>query len=231
MNNTLLALSAALLVAGAARAADPVPPVFTNETAHLPGLTIRSGAQKCVEAAGTLCLTNGILEFVAVEAKSREYESLVALTAKPAALKFALLLIGCEAGDIQPPGQNPPTPPRVGKNPGAALGIEVAWQQDGKERCVPVEQLLVSRKTKKPVAGLRWRFTGAYFTKDFAGHEIFIADAEQAFISLWFNPAIVINLADDHGNPYRGDDQGFEVNSAAVPALGTPVRLILRPAP
>ena len=35
-------------------------------------------------------------------------------------------------------------------------------------------------------------------------------------------------IGGEYGNPYRGDNQGFEANKAAVPPTGTPVRLILR---
>jgi len=42
---------------------------------------------------------------------------------------------------------------------------------------------------------------------------------------------MIINLTGDHGNPYRDEHQGFEVNTAAVPPVGTRVKLLLRPRP
>ena len=63
-----------------------------------------------------------------------------------------------------------------------------------------------------------------------SGKPLFMADAEQAHISLWWNPGIPVNIVGDHGNPYQGDDQGFEVNTKAMPPAGTPVKLIFRKA-
>ena len=85
----------------------------------LPGLVIHGGAKKSVEATGTISLADdGILEFLAVEAKGRDYESLLTLECRPAALQFALLLIGCE------PGVRPTSAP-AGAKTGTPLALEV----------------------------------------------------------------------------------------------------------
>ncbi|MBM3859950.1 MAG: hypothetical protein FJ395_09905 [Verrucomicrobia bacterium] len=196
-------------------AAAPVPPlVNTNDlqragtTVRLPGLVIHDVASPYLEAAGKVARTNDLLEFIAVEPEGRDYESLLTLDCKPSALQFALLLIGCETGGV--------------------LRIEAEY----KHKRVPIEQWLIDRKTKKPPTGLRWKFNGSYFSKNpITEQPVFLADAEQAHIVLWWQPSIVINLADDRGNPYRGDDQGFEANPAAVPPTGTPVKLIFRRKP
>jgi hypothetical protein len=111
---------------------------------------------------------------------------------------------------------------------GSRVSIEVEWQSAGKTERAPVAQFLRLRKTGQPPAKLEWVFSGSYFTKDLAGQPLFIADSEQAHVSLWWNTAIPVNLASDHGNPYQGDDQGFEVNTKQMPSQGTPVKLIFR---
>jgi hypothetical protein len=193
--------------------------VQAESAVHLPGLEIRGGEKKYVEATGRVSLTSGILEFIAVEQGGRDYESLFTLDCKPSALKFALLLIGCETGAV-------PREVKSGEKAGDRLRIEVEWQADGKSKRVPLEKLLVDRKTKKSPAELPWVFTGSRFVKDIEGREVFLADAEQAFISLWWNPAVLINVGGEFGNPYHGDDQGFEANAAAIPPKGTPIKLI-----
>lgn len=201
------------------------PPDLTKEgsTAQLPGLVIHGGAKPFIEAAGKISLTNGILEFLAVEKRGRDYESVVALDCKPSAMKFALMLIGCE------PGKDPKAD-KPGENNGDRLRVEAEWQIDGKSKRVPAEQLILERKTKKPPGELTWLFTGSYFVKDVMDEtkEVFLSDAEQGHIALWWSPAMIINVAGEHGNPYKGGDQGFEVNEAVVPPVGTPVKLILR---
>ena len=179
--------------------------VHAESVTNLPGLIIHGGTNRFVEAAGKIVTADDILEFIAVESEGRDYESLLTLECRPSALKFALLLIGCETN--------------------SPVSIEVEWQ----DKRVPVEQWLIDRRTKKSPAALPWIFTGSYFGKDpINGKEIFHADEEQAFISLWWQPSMLINLKQDFGNPYQGKEQGFEANSKLVPPTGTPVKLIFR---
>ena len=98
-----------------------------------------------------------------------------------------------------------------------------------RDKRTPVEQLLIDRHTKKPPAKLPWVFTGSYFTQSVLdGREVFMADEELAHIALWWQPSVLINLTKDFGNPYRGEDQGFEANTKALPPKDTLVKLIFR---
>ena len=176
---------------------------------NLPGLIVHGGERQYVEATGKVATTEGVLEFIAVEKQGRDYESLFTLDCRPAALKFALLLIGCEPGESN----------------GSPVTIDVEWA--GKR--IPVEQLLLDRHTKKSPPALPWIFTGSYFTKSVLdGREVFMADEEQAFVALWWQPSALINLRQDFGNPYHGDAQGFDANTKALPPKDTPVKLIFR---
>src|SRR3989442_631645 len=93
----------ALLFASGARA---------ESITNLPGLAIHGGTNKYVEAAGKVATTDDILEFIAVEPEGRDYESLFTLECRPSALKFALLLIGCEPSESN----------------GSPVTIDVEWQ-------------------------------------------------------------------------------------------------------
>lgn len=226
MKRLRIALQAGLMWLAATAAALPAQTsdlARAGSVVHLPGLTIHGGKEKFIEATGRIALTDGILEFIAVEPEGRDYESLLILHCRPSALQFALLLIGCEPGTSAHVA-------RPGEKLGTALRMEVEWQSDGKAQRHPVEKLIINRRTGKPPAKLPWVFTGSHFVKNpVTEREEFLSDAEQAFIALVWQPGIVINLGGEHGDPYRGDDLGFEVNKAAVPPKGTPVKLILRP--
>jgi hypothetical protein len=196
-----------LLAALAASLVNTADVQRAGKTVRLPGIVVHDVASPYLEAAGKISRTNDLLEFIAVEPEGRDYESLLTLDCKPSALQFALLLIGCETGGV--------------------VRIEAEY----KNKRVPVEHWLIDRKTKKPPAALRWKFNGSYFTKNpISNLPVFLADAEQAHIALWWQPAIVVNLADDRGNPYKGDDQGFDANPVTVPPAGSPIKLIIRPA-
>jgi hypothetical protein len=176
----------------------------------LPGLTIHGGSNKFVEATGKVCLTDGILDFVAVETGGREYESMFAIDCKPSALQFALLLIGCETNRSE-------------------IVMEVEWTVAGQTRRAPVERFLLDRRTKKPAGTLAWEFNGSRFVMNpVTEREEFSADNEMAHVAVVPSDQIPINVRGDFGNPYRGDDQGFEINTALVPPKDTPVTLIFR---
>jgi hypothetical protein len=198
----------------------------TSELAHagsvinLPGLIVHGGDHKFIEATGRVALTDGILEFIAVEPTGRDYESLLTLDCKPSELQFALILIGGESGSL-------PQQAKAGEKVGDRLQLEVEWETDGKVRRVPVEKLLRDRRTKKSPVGTPWIFTGSYFAKNFDGHDVFMADQEQAFIALWWSPSALVNVGGEYGNPYRGENQGLEIDRSAVPPKGTQVKLIL----
>ena len=184
----------------------------SGEVVQLPGLRVQA-EEKTVEATGAISLTNGILEFIAVETGGRDYESLLTLTCRPSVLKYALLLLGL----------------REGVTNGAPLRLDVEWEIAGKSHRVPVEKLLRDRATGKSPAALPFIFSGSFFGPDLTGsNQVFHADVEQAHVALWWQPSVLINVRGDQGNPYRGEDRGFEVNSKLVPAVGTPVKLILQ---
>jgi len=174
-------------------------------TVRLPGLVIHDVASPYLEAAGKVSRTNDLLEFIAVEPLGRDYESLLTLDCKPSAFRYAIELIGGDTGKV--------------------VNVEIEY----KNKRVPVERWLIDRKTKKPPTSLRWVFSGSCFGRNpVTDQPVFLADAEQAHIALWWQSSIVVNLADDRGNPYKSDDQGFDVNPAVVPPVGAPVKLIIR---
>ena len=185
---------------------------YAGNEVQLAGLRV-IGDQHCVVADGHIVLTNGILEFLAVEAGGRDYESLLTLACRPSALKFALLLAGLPEGETN----------------GAILRLDVEWAAAGQTNRRPVESFLVDRRTGQAPAPMPFVFTGSFFGPDLSGsNQLFHADLEQAHIALWWQRAALINVRDANGNPYRGDDQGFEINSKLVPPVGTPIQLIFR---
>jgi hypothetical protein len=218
-------------VAGDAPAPAPTP---AKGDVNLPGVVVRA-KEKVVEAEGTICLNAGILEFLAVTAKTpnidREYESVLALKCKPSHLKAALLLIGCKEGDVSAEVLGPRLRPGDKPRPeGERLTLSVEWKAGDKTVRVRAEELLLDRATKKPAKDVPWTFTGSAFGKDWDGNQIFLGDTEGAFVALWYNMSAVINVDARPGNPYRGDAEGFEINKELIPKLNTPVRFIIEQA-
>jgi len=221
--------------------------------AVLPGIMIEHDTQT-LRIEGRVCIEEGILEYLAVAKGGKEYESVFALDCRPSHLQAGMLIAGYQAGEVLPglrgdfspqadPAANipPKGAPRV-QSPSTEyfakasieptrVTIDIDVQQpDGTWKRYPVERVLMDRSTGKPPSRLVWAFTGSFFHRDQqTGTEFFVADAEKSLIALWYDPTALLNLAQDVGNPYRGDAAGFSVNPAILPPKGTPLRLILRP--
>ncbi len=220
-----------LLIACAASVpslATPLSTVDTNQLnraggrIELPGMVIHGGSQKMIELEGKMALADGILEFGSVLPLGRDYESLLTIDAKPSAIHFALLLIGCEPGPL-------PRQAAAGEDTATQLSITVTWSREGRQESHPLEELLLQRATGRVPQNAKWYFTGSYFTKDLFGRgEVFMSDVEEAHIALWWTRAVIINIGGDYGNPYNDDQSGFAVNTQRVPASGTPVKVTIR---
>ncbi len=183
----------------------------------LPGITVHAGSNAFLELTGRFCGPDvELLEFLAVEQGGRDYESLLSLDCRPSSLQTALLLLGLK-----------PHP-----SARTALQLEVEWQENGQSKCLPVEKLLLERRSGKPPPSATWIFTGSLFVRDpDSGRDVFQADAEAALVALYSNPSMVLNLSGDFGTPYRGPEAGFTVDRKSAPPPNSPIKLILRRAP
>jgi len=224
-----------------------------GRTVSLPGLAMNLDNRE-LQLDGQVCIERGVLEYVAVAAGGKEYESIFSLRCQPSHVNVALLLAGYQAGDLAPELRGdyaPDTDPAASQPPeGAPQGTdppEQYWtkpmaeptrvivevdvrQRDGTWERKPIEEFLLDRRTEKSPDRLLWAFTGSFFYRDEStGLEVFVADVERSLIALWYDPSALLNLGQNLGNPYRGDATGLEVNPAALPDRGTPVRIILRP--
>jgi hypothetical protein len=177
------------------------------------GLKVYAGESPRVEATGRIADGQGdLLEFLAVETAGRAYESLLTLECRPSGMQAALLLLGCKPHEKS----------------GTRLALEVEWSLDGRIQRAPVEELLLERRTQKAPGPLPWVFTGSQFVRlPGAETEVFLADAEEAFVGLYAHTGLLIQLGGDFGNPYRSPEAGFGANVSRLPPKGTQIRLIL----
>jgi hypothetical protein len=178
------------------------------------GLKVYAGESPRVEAAGKIADGQGdLLEFLAVEPTGRAYESLLTLECRPSGMQAALLLLGCKPHEKS----------------GTKLALELEWTLEGRLQKAPIEEMLLERRTQRAPGPLPWVFTGSQFVRlPGAETELFLADAEEAFIGLYAHDGLLIQLGGDFGNPYRSAEAGFATNANRLPPKGTPIRLILR---
>lgn len=226
----IVAVTAAFLcLAGSSAVAGEAP---AEEFSELRGIRIDLKEHR-LTVEGTVCLAEGVLEYLAVVEGGKEYESVLALKCRASGLHAALLLIGGKPGCLDPKyiEDAPPLPDAV-KPPdrkGDGVDIIVRWREGDEAREAPATLFLLDRATNRPAGPTSWIFTGSYFVKDpESGRELYMANLDGTLVASFYDPAALLNLAAAAGNPYRGDRLGFALNTDAVPPKGTPVEVVFQ---
>lgn len=177
---------------------------------------------------GKINMNKGVIEYMLVGMQGSTHESLLVTDVPVSDVHTAMLLLGAKGSGIhaprpdqQPPGQI--TNEYLASAPelkGDRIFIKVSWKQEGKEKEVPVEDLITNSQTKKSADRGPWLYTGSMFGADGK----FLAQQEEAFAALLTYPVALIN------NPRKGKetDTLWEVNEKLTPAVETPVQISIR---
>jgi len=178
-----------------------------------------------VRVDATVCLNDGILEYLVCLPGTFEHEAIFSVKCRPSVLHLSLLAIGLEPHQFA--GIDDWWAASRKKNR-AQVSIEVEYEVDGKKQRRRINEFLVNREREDGVVADAWVFTGSFFyRKDDKNH--YAADATGAVIGLCREGASVLQYGEELGVPYQGEDQGLEVNAKTTPAVGTKVRLIFAP--
>lgn len=210
--------------------AEPEGKVNITETEiRLPGVTVD---RETLEAriAATVCLDQGLLEFVVCKPGTFEHESIFTTEAVPELVHAALLLAGLE-----------PTPQVAGrevlwwdkalKREDSRAKIEVEWEEEGKRKRVNLTSMLRQRSETEADEGKApedaWVFAGSFLHTDKeTGKRSYAANSAGILVGIWPDPTTVIQYGIANGNPYEGKSFGMEINPDKVPAVGTKVTLV-----
>lgn len=175
-----------------------------------------------VRVDATVCLDRGILEYLVCLPETFEHEAVFCAKCKPSVLHLSLLAIGLEPHAFMADGE---WWVKARESNRSRVRIEVEYEKDGKKLRRPISEFLVNREKKDGVVQNAWIFTGSFFyRKD--GKIRYAADTTGALIGLCQEGASVLQYGEQAGIPYQGEDQGLEVNTDTVPAVGTKVSLV-----
>lgn len=190
-----------------------------------PGLTFDAKKRE-VQMEAKVCLQRGVLEYLVCRQGTFEHEAVFVTTCKPSLLHATLLVIGIDPYPFMPgDGEWQQT---ARDHPTSRLAIDVAFEQDGKPARRRIEEFLINRGKRDRAVPDIWLFTGSSFYQE-DGRNHYAADLTGAVIGLIPEGAASIQFGAQAGIPYRGEDQGLEVNTDATPAVGTKVRLLFSP--
>lgn len=156
----------------------------------------------------------GMLEYLIVHRKGKTHESLLNTRVEGYDLQVAFLLLGYEGSENKLAGQGDPSLPQ-----GDAIRI-VIRQKSGEE--IPAEQWLINKfpEGDRDVGPMKWVYTGSY---SWQGR--FQAQDTGSFAAIWHDPVALI----DNASPGGESNRIWFVKEGTVPAVGTPVDVVVFP--
>ncbi len=185
-----------------------------------PGVRI-NWRQRVIEVDATVVLRTGPLELLACSPQTREHESIFVVPARPMHIFQAMRMIGLEYG--RPAGYDTNKERWLAPS-GGALELRVRYKQEGVQRTVPVDRLLLDIESRRPPKPLNWVFAGSRtlvdgrFAADLDGTVICVVDFESALIA--------------PGSLHSADNEllWLAANTEEIPPVGTRCTLLIRSA-
>lgn len=176
---------------------------------------------KQVIVDGRIAQIHALLEMFACPVDSgKEHESIVGVYCDSELLHAALLAVGAKAG--HPVIFQPEFKPAAG----TTIKIEVIWEVDGERKSVDAKKWVQNLRTKEPL-DVDWVFGGSqFYVDDRTGNKYYLANGGEMVCVSNFATAMMDLPAKSSADAAQ---QEYEANTDAIPALGTPVRLIFKP--
>lgn len=181
-----------------------------------------NGAKRRVLVNTKVCLRQGQLEQLMTRKRTKEHEAILVADIDARDLHQALLLAGAE------PGSPVTFLPKFTPPSGTAIKISLEYQENGKTIRRPAQDWIRDVKTKKALA-TDWVFAGSRLFKDPinpAGPPEYLANSGDVICIANFDTAL-LDLPID--STKDNENLSYEANTDAIPALETPVTLILEP--
>jgi hypothetical protein len=177
--------------------------------------------EKKVYVGGQVALRRGMLEMFACPKGTKEHESVIAVNSLAATVHAALLAAGAVSGTpvTYDPQYKAPT--------GTEIDITVEWKDpEGNWHTANAREWVRNIRTGKEL-DVPWVFAGSgFYTDEETGKQHYLAESGDLVCVSNF-PSATLDLPVESSQAEAG--LLFEAFTERVPALGTPVRLILTP--
>ena len=178
------------------------------------------GDQRRVIVNAFVCLREGMLEQLMCRAGTKEHESILTADVDAKNIHAALLAAGAEAGS--PVKFRPVYKPASG----SVIKVFIQYREKGKLIKVPAQTWVRNFKTRKDLTH-DWVFGGSFFASNgFDAKPVYAANDGDVICLANFESAMLDLPILSSAN---ADDLDFEAFSERIPALETPVVVILEP--
>lgn len=167
---------------------------------------------------GVLNMNRGILEYVLVHVNGKDHESLFTTEISPTDLNVVLKLLRYKDGDgklfhgFYPPGELPELEPL-----GDGIDLFATWPGSIEN---PVYELIRDERGDSAMKPLPWIYNGSEIVNG-----RFEAEYEGSFFAIYRDPLALFNTQ----HPRATDDENWFPITANIPAMETPITIILKP--
>lgn len=172
-------------------------------------------------------MTEDLLEFLLVHRKGKVHESLFVTDISPTKLNVVFKLLRYPAsrelhyrfradGTLSGERETASDEERAG----ARLRIEVSWKDKDRERRASVNEWISNSATESPMPAGPWVYGGSTLNMG-----QFLAESSGDLVAIFHAESALVNYPGD----YRENDEVWLPHATRVPAVGTPVTLLIRP--
>jgi len=183
------------------------------------GQVVFDQAKRTVTFPASICLRDQVIEYALVATHGKTYESLLSTEVSPLDIHLAMLLLNVSQTPVLGNFRKPAPVP--GSN---AVQIEISWKTNNEDVTLPLAKLVCLNNGKpndpgQPMTLDQWLYNGSEFNP-----WGFAVLQEHSLIALIRDSTALVN------NPGadRDNDQIHVPNAALLPAVGTPVEVVIR---
>jgi hypothetical protein len=170
--------------------------------------------KRTIELPGVVNMSQGPVEYLLVHQTGKVHESVLRTAVEPFHVHLASLLLQPKMSSI-----NTNTGLGARDITGQASQISVRWPAPAGEKTIPGEQLVFNLRTKAAMAAGDWTYNGSRVIEG-----TFLAQRDGSIASVITDPDALLNSM----RPGRDNDDIWQVNTNAVPAVNTPVQIVIQ---
>lgn len=172
-------------------------------------------------------MTEGLLEFLVVHRDGKIHESLLLTDISPLDLNIVFKLLGYEASpelyyETDDQGRLTGTLRKASPEQQAKsrLSISALWQDEGRERRTPLHEWVTHAVTEAPMPGEPWVYGGSFISDG-----RFVAELSGDLVAIYLSNSALVN----YSGKDKESDEVWLPHPTRVPAVGTPVTVIIEP--
>ena len=162
-------------------------------------------------------MTEGLLEFLIVHERGKIHESLLSTRISPTHLNVVLKLLRYEPSQRLYSIENPQP---ADDEEASRLNFEVEWIENGETRRANLREWVSHAVTETAMPTAPWIYGGSFIQN---GN--FLAEATGDLVAIYLSDAALIN----YDGKENGNDEVWFPYPRRVPAVGTPVTVIISP--